>query len=611
MIKLKNIIKKNHYTLGKGATLSDAVALMNTNRSGVVVIVEEGKVLGVLTERDIIAILNLKKNLSDPAIDYATKGVIAINKNRDVEYALNVLIDNNIRRLVITDDENTFVTVIVQETILHYIEKDSYRVDLKISNILNREHHMIHLTKEKTMLDAISVMNEKKIGSVIIMEADKIVGIVTERDTIKLLCSHTSLDTPLEQVMAQQVITVSEDESITSTIRLMEDSHIRRVVVVDKDQKPISIVGTRDILRNLKGSYGAFLEKKLASSQMVLNSINSSILLIYQCEEEYIIQWANNKAKETFGFSCLDVDITNIIDAQQWNSILERLERHNTIEKERIVYKNRKFDAMFNNEKYHNLKSIRILLKDVTDYERKIEKEVQKRLEQQALFTQQSKLALMGEMIGMIAHQWKQPLSIVSILADDIEDQTGSQKGTIKKHAKTIQEQVAYMNTTMENFLGFFKPNKQTECIDVGQSIDKGLAIVQAKTKINRIAIKRDFIDTPITHTYQNELIQVVLNILNNAIDALIENRIENPTITITLYEKDNKIHIKIHDNGGGIPEEIYTTLYEPFISTKEEQGTGLGLYMVKLLTEDKLGGRVSVENIKEGACFTVILDHV
>ncbi len=231
----------------------------------------------------------------------------------------------------------------------------------------------------------------------------------------------------------------------------------------------------------------------------------------------------------------------------------------------------------------------------------------------QAFMIQQNKLAEMGTMIGAIAHQWKQPLNALWIVIQDIGvsyEYGELNKDTIAKFKRLAGEQVAFMNQTIEDFRNFYKPSKSATVFSLAKSINSIVDIFKkqlAKDSINLIVS----IDDAITITgYESEFKQVVLNIVNNAKDALIAKEIGEKNIEIAAVIESGKAVIRIADNAGGIDEKILKSnkLFEPYFSTKGESGTGIGLSLSKTIIEQKMGGKLTAHNKNNGAEFVIEL---
>lgn len=231
---------------------------------------------------------------------------------------------------------------------------------------------------------------------------------------------------------------------------------------------------------------------------------------------------------------------------------------------------------------------------------------------QKELMFQQSKLAAMGEMIGNIAHQWRQPLNTLSLVVGNLEDayEYGELTQESMRHSTgQIYTLINKMSTTIDDFRNFFSPEKKVQDFSPKKVIEETMGLLEAAFVHNKIVISFDSSEDVEIKGYKNEFSQVCMNIINNAKDALISNHIQSPSIHITEEVTDASIIIRIKDNGGGIPEEIIGRIFEPYFTTKENgKGTGIGLYMSKTIIEEHMGGRLSVENDHEGAVFIITL---
>jgi signal transduction histidine kinase len=244
--------------------------------------------------------------------------------------------------------------------------------------------------------------------------------------------------------------------------------------------------------------------------------------------------------------------------------------------------------------------------------ESRVKEEIQKYKSQEKLMIHQSKLATMGEMLSMIAHQWRQPLTAVftTIQSIELKYKLGKLDGEfLKKQVDTSKQIVNQMSQTIDDFRNFFKPTKELEDTLLSDVLEKSLTVIKPTLSKNSIEVVVEQDSKIEIKTYSNELMQVVLNILTNANDALKEIEIKEPIIEIKSYIKDEKIFIDISDNAGGINDEIIDQIFEPYFSTKSKNGTGLGLYMSKIIIEDHLKGKLFVKNGTKGAIFTISLD--
>ena len=254
-------------------------------------------------------------------------------------------------------------------------------------------------------------------------------------------------------------------------------------------------------------------------------------------------------------------------------------------------------------KKVHNLN---------TNLESRVKEEVDKNIIKDKQLIQQSRLAQMGEMISMIAHQWRQPLSVISAIAITLNvkaELDKADKETVIDFSKKISEYSQHLSSTIDDFRDFYKPDKEKENTTYTALIESVLRIVETEISTYGINIIKDLQCDNEFYSYPSELKQVILNILKNAQDVLIEKNIQNPYIKIVTYTKDERLILEISDNGEGVADDIIDKVFEPYFSTKlDKNGTGIGLYMSKLIIQEHCNGKLSVENTQEGAMFKITL---
>ncbi len=228
-----------------------------------------------------------------------------------------------------------------------------------------------------------------------------------------------------------------------------------------------------------------------------------------------------------------------------------------------------------------------------------IQKDISKQKKQEALLAEQAKLASMGEMIGNIAHQWRQPLSVISTGVTGMQLQKEHGLLEDKQFFKTcdaINENVQYLSQTIDDFKNFIKNDSLQKNFNLSDSIEKCLSLVSGTIKSSDINVILDLDNSIEIFGFNNELIQCYMNIFNNAKDALMDKK--EKFIFITSYTKKNKVIISIKDNAGGIPKDIISKIFEPYFTTKHKyQGTGLGLHMTYNLVVDGMKGTIKVSN--------------
>ncbi|MCH9814176.1 MAG: PAS domain-containing protein [Epsilonproteobacteria bacterium] len=240
--------------------------------------------------------------------------------------------------------------------------------------------------------------------------------------------------------------------------------------------------------------------------------------------------------------------------------------------------------------------------------EEKVQTQVEDIRKKDEILQQQAKLAAMGEMIGAIAHQWRQPLNALNINIQNLDDDyaEGLIDATfIEDFIEENKRTISFMSDTIDDFRNFFRIDKQKRNFSVKKAIHKTVSIQQAQLQNRGIKVSVHGEDYLI-YGLENEFQQVILNLLSNAKDIIEQRGISDGEIEIEL--QDCKVHVM--DNGEGIPEAIMDRIFEPYFSTKEQgKGTGIGLYMSKMIIQENMGGSLDVKNSDQGALFTIAFD--
>ncbi len=230
--------------------------------------------------------------------------------------------------------------------------------------------------------------------------------------------------------------------------------------------------------------------------------------------------------------------------------------------------------------------------------------------EKEQMLIQQSRQAAMGEMIGNIAHQWRQPLNALGLLTQRLGLFFGTpsfNKELLDTSIAKSMEIIQHMSKTIDDFSGYFKPDKEKTDFSVEGAIKNTLSLLEGSFQNPKINIKIEAKDNPDINGFQNEFAQVLLNILINARDAIMEREIVDAKVTITISSEGGCAIVTISDNAGGIPEAIMDKVFDPYFTTKGPQkGTGVGLFMSKAIIEKNMGGKLTVRNTDKGAEFRI-----
>ena len=352
------------------------------------------------------------------------------------------------------------------------------------------------------------------------------------------------------------------------------------------------------------------------------NLINQSAQNVPNVETNHIFDDMLSISKEGAGFLTYNyrpndkflTKTSYIKGLQNWGWIIGKgfyQDDINEIIKQHTDILNRKFHA-----KVINIISIAIILtivlliisiyisklleKKFANYKRDIDNYIDKNSEQQHILSQQAKMAAMGEMLGNIAHQWRQPLSVITTVATGMRLQkefNSLDDETFEKSIENITNSALYLSDTIEDFRNFFRTDKEETTFNIKDIFEKIFKLTDIQFKTHEIIFVKDINDFEL-FGFENEFIQALINILNNAKDAL-ENKANPKLIFISTYEKENKAIIKISDNVGGIEEEIIDKICEPYFTTKHQsKGTGIGLYMTEDIIVKHMNGALIFKNV-------------
>jgi len=240
----------------------------------------------------------------------------------------------------------------------------------------------------------------------------------------------------------------------------------------------------------------------------------------------------------------------------------------------------------------------------------KIQKAIMENSRKEQMLIQQSRLAAMGEMIGNIAHQWRQPLNALGLVVQNIYytyEAEELDKAYLERSMNKSKKLTGVMSKTIDDFRNFFRPDKVQERFEISERITSVVELISASYKNHNIMITMDLDDSLESIGYPNEFSQVILNVLTNAKDALIEHQEKTRKVWIRSFSEKEDVVIEIEDNAGGIDTSIAEKIFDPYFTTKEKnKGTGIGLYMSKMIIENNMNGKIFMYNSVNGAVFKI-----
>lgn len=282
----------------------------------------------------------------------------------------------------------------------------------------------------------------------------------------------------------------------------------------------------------------------------------------------------------------------------------------NVVNELKIGHLDRRFEVSKNNDELDELKQV--LNQMLDNLEERIKQEIKQRTQKEQLLIQQSKLATMGEMIGNIAHQWRQPLSEVNSILMRLQVKKEHNDLSEAVFTRSIEECeiiLSHMSNTISDFQNFFKPSKEKAYFSLQEACKNASFIISSSLKHSHIDFIMDIEQEAQILGYPREFSQAILNLLSNAKNVLIDKDIKNPFIKLTIAKGKKYALVSVEDNAGGFKEDLKERIFEPYFTTKHaKQGTGIGLYMCKTIIEKNMEGFLEVKNTENGALFVVKL---
>ncbi len=609
---LKDFIHPQNDTVNITATLQEVIDKMSNERLHHIVIIDQKKPIGMISEQDIVKFFSSRVDFHRLAIEYAVKDLISLHHTRLVEYALSMMLNNNIRKIIVIDNNDNYIGCMEQEDLIYTLEEKIQGKSLKLQQLTHSGNKAVLISETSTLKQALDIMSANKLTSLLITADEKAIGIISESDIINLAHQNINQNEMVKHFMHSPIIQIEEYKTAEDMIMMMQKNKIRRVVVFNSHDESYYTLSSKDVASIVRGNYTKFLESKFFDSRDTFNALSEYIIELIDVEDEQIIFWTNSITKANFNIH-LDDCITKLIAKEEWKKL------YRTLLTSKILYETVEIEGRHYQIKGHygtmiDDNVIKLFLNDVTEI---IELTKQLTLEnehKEKLLFDQAKMVQMGEMIGNIAHQWRQPLSMITLTASGtaFQQEIGTlQVDDIPFKMKTIMDSANYLSDTIDTFKNFLKEKKELREIILQDSIEKALKLTHAALQHNYIELIDNIKDTqPIRlQMIAGEMEQVIINIINNAKDILIEKQINDPWIKLELIQDEENITISIEDNGGGIPNEILPLIFNEYFTTKNQSnGTGLGLYMSHKIIENSFSGKLYVENTNNGALFIIKL---
>jgi len=298
-------------------TLQEALDNTVETRHKTGVFIEDGKVIGIITERDIIKSFISGIPSDKAAIDYGVRSVITIRQSRSVEYALGIVMSKNLKRAPVVDDNGGYVGLLTHDTLLGYFEVKNDGMKQKAINLIQGKSLITAKTTDSLSYVA-SIMYKNKIGLLPLTFSHQVVGIISESDILRLIQRSVSFDLAAGEYMNTDILFAEEDSYSDDVLGLMDERKVSHILVKGKNGEAIGALSKRDLIRNLKDNYQKILEKKLKNARDALSKLPNPIIELCRSDESYYVSWCNAKAEEAVGGSLFDLKITDVVKDEKF-----------------------------------------------------------------------------------------------------------------------------------------------------------------------------------------------------------------------------------------------------------------------------------------------------
>lgn len=357
------VIHKKDF-LSSDVSLLDAIERMGIEGISHVVLIENDVAVGVLTLRDIIGLYRNGIEGEKKAIDYATYPAISIHVDRPVEMAVELMIDYEIRRLVLIDENGKYLCTLTQSDVLAYYESEVHTAQ-EVFQCLNRRNCAITVEHDASVYEAISLMQHKNREVLIVMKETLPVGIVTEQDVLELAYRKVDNRESISRYMHSPIITVELNEKIHHAIDIMKERDIHHLMVKGKDQE-LYLLGEKDLVLNYNTALEMKLESKLRDSKATYNLLGLAFCEIIDLGEDQIVKWLNAEAMMTFQIK-IDDSVSKMFPEGVWNSLMSIVKTHGGVDKEKIEISDRIYEVTLIEAEVNNQAIMKLFLNDISE----------------------------------------------------------------------------------------------------------------------------------------------------------------------------------------------------------------------------------------------------
>ncbi|MBS4099501.1 MAG: CBS domain-containing protein [Sulfuricella sp.] len=623
--------------------IAEAAEIMARSRISSLVVTENDAPVGIVTERDILRALTL--GLEPQATEIRaimSSPVVTAPQDMDYREVYRYLVRHKVRHLLVVDSQGRRAGIVSESDLKSHIGIEFFVRMREVRGAMTTR--LITLAEGATVGEAAALMEKHHIGCIIVEREHRPVGIITERDMVRLYQRGREITAAeLRGVMSSPVRCVDAESGLQEAVQIMQEGGIRRIVVVDGQGQLSGLLTQHDIVKRLEGEYvDEFIrERRRVETELQKTQAHLAHVLNVSPAATYVMR-ADPAAPGTMKIAFTTEQITRIsgytladmIQPGFWENGLHPDDRAAALANQATLvhegrlehqYRFRHKDGQWiwiedrlvaNRDEQGNLSEIIGSWLDITyrkqaeqdlrkineTLESKIAEEVAKNREKDHLLIRQSRLAALGEMLGNIAHQWRQPLNTLALILGNIKDAYAFNELTESYLAEVMtmgNQVIKQMSSTIDDFRNFFNPNKQIARTSLLQVVENAHAMMEASLTSHAITVRLDRSTDVEADVFPSELAQVVLNLFSNAKDAITDKGIGSGAIQVAIRTAGKYAVITVSDNGGGAPADVLPKIFDPYFTTKPK-GTGIGLYMSKMIVE-QMGGHIEARNTAEG----------
>ena len=666
-LKVRDVMNKDVITITSGETVVSAAKVMSDNNVSCIVVVDNGSVVGILTEKDLLKrIAGKDKDFDKMTVaEIMSSPVESIPPDLSIVDGSRIMEAKHIKRLPILAGKR-LIGIVTQTDLTRALT--SYGMWKDVADIMSSNVAVIQT--KATVAEAAEIMNSRNISCIVALEGNEVQGIITERDLLKRVIALQKNPTHIEveEVMSSTVMTVPSSYSVFSASRTMDKMHVRRLVVME-DEQLCGIVTQTDIFRAVKKKLEAEEEK---NSRLIEHSESN----IYTLDSDGKITYVNPAFMKLLEISN-PAELINQpflpewfwIDPEERSQYLRELEKGD-IEIRELGLKTSKgkriyvtLFSTFTKNIHGEVNGTQGILYDITERKRaeeairhayeELEGAHRQLKETQSQLVQNEKLASIGQLAAGVAHEMNTPVSFVASNFQTLENYVRKIQDLLAMYDELIGQIEHLGKTELRNKvegIGQFRDDRQIDFIlediqglfdDSREGLERVTNIIQNLRDFSRIDqpgsrdeynvnegievtlvvarneikydadVKTEFSELPLIFCHSGQINQVFLNILVNAAQAIkSQERDEKGTITIRTYATEGEVVCEIFDDGPGIPPDKLSKVFDPFFTTKPAgKGTGLGLSVSYDIVVNKHNGKLLVDStVGEGTKFTIKL---